>query len=193
MATERPLSVDVIALTQERVIRPAIFIYADFPSQVKRIWTGNGPVEFRGETWDGIGEVLSIESIRETADTSAQGLACKIAAVPDEVIDMLVNDEYQGRDVEIWLALWDESEQVLYSMEQPLWAGFLDSDDVEASKESRTVTIRAEHDLVDILRSRAVKYTDMDQKYLYPTETDTGLNKIAAIQDKQAPWGRKVV
>lgn len=193
MATERELTVEVLALIAAEVVRPVFFIFADFPSTPKRVWTGQGNIQFQGFLWTGVGEVIAFESIRETTETGAQGLKFTINGAPQALLDMVVEDDYQGRDVEVWFAFYDATETTIYAPARPLWAGKLDSDEIQIGKDGRTISILAEHDLVDILRSRGVRYTSADQKWLYPEVTDTGLDKIPLLQDKSIPWGRTQV
>jgi hypothetical protein len=194
MSAERSLSAGVIALIQAKEIRPVLFIRAEFPSGTKRYWTGEGDIDYdiiiSPETWEGVGDVIGFESFDEDIDTAAKGLAARINGLSTEFADDLLNSDYQGGEVVIYLGFWNPEETGIAALDDPLWRGTLDSDESTVDGEKSSIVIRGEHRLRDILRKREFRYTDQDQQLLYPGEGDTGMNKIEQIQDTSIPWGR---
>lgn len=190
MSTERLLSVELISLVQQNVVRPVLFVFADFPSGARRLWTGISDISWDGHTWEGVGGAIGFETVSETMDTAAKGVSAKLNGLDSTLVSAIINDQYQGRDAIIYLAFWNDDETELEAMPEPLWRGTLDTDEIEDDGAKSTLTIKAEHRLVDILRKREFRYTDRDQQLLYPSGGDTGLNKVEAIQDLQVPWGR---
>lgn len=190
MSAERTLTPTLIARIQQGIVRPVLFVFADFPSGAQRLWTGIGNITWSGHTWEGVGGAIGFETVSETMDTAAKGISAKLNGLDPDMVSRLVNDAYQGRDAIIYLAFWNDDETSLEAMPEPLWQGSLDTDEVEDDGKTASITIAAEHRLVDILRKREFRYTDRDQQLLYPGQGDTGLNKIEAIQDLQIPWGR---
>lgn len=193
MSSERALTPEVIALIEAEVVRPVLFIFADFPSGAVRIWTGIGPITFQGNTYTSAGGVISIEPLTETADTAAKGMVVHVNALQLSYVQKLTNDSYQGRKAVIFLAFWNEAEDTLYTSPGPWWEGFMDTDNGSYDGVSANLSISCEHDLVDILRKREWQYTDADQQALFADESsvvDTGLTRIPKIQDLTIPWGR---
>lgn len=189
-SAERILSAELIARIQAKVVKPVILMFADFPSGAKRVWTGVGPIEWGGHTWEGVGGAIGFEAVSETTDTSAKGITARINGLSADFAAAIVNDAYQGREATLWLGFWDDAETDLEVMEGPLWSGMMDTDQLEDSGNTASLAIQAEHRLVDILRKREFRYTHRDQQLLYPGQGDTGLNKIEKIQDVTIPWGR---
>lgn len=188
--SERALSAELITRIQAGTVRPALFIYADFPSGAKLYWTGTEPIEWDGETWLGGGAAIGFETFSETVDTAARGMRARINGVDLAFAEALTAEAYQGRAIAIYLGFFNAAENNLEVMEGALWQGSMDTDELEAGKDSISLVISAEHHLTDLLRKRGYRYTDADQQALYPSGGDTGLNKIPYIQELAVPWGR---
>lgn len=189
----RNLSPAVVSLILAKKVKPAIFLYGDFPSGARRIWTGRGNyTDDEANVWVGTGALVAIKSIQETVDTAAQGLEVTLDGLDDSLILELTGQPYSGRSAEVLLGFWDFNVLPLRvtMLEEPLWRGFLDTDDVTMGEKENSLTIFCEHRLVDLLRKREVRYTDQDQQYLNPGEGDTGLSKIEVIQDRSVTWGK---
>ena len=186
----RDLPAAVLERILARVVRPAVLLYADLPEGARRVWTGRTPITFDGHTWEGVGEVLSLSGLGENTETLARGISLRLNGMDPDMAAAIVSQPYQGRDCAVWLGFWDEDRTDLSIMSRPYFEGRLDSDDMEENGDSANLTLRAEHHLVDQLRSRPWRYTEADQTALHPGETDTGLLHIAGIQDLQLPWGR---
>ena len=187
--SERALSAELISRIQAGVVRPCLFIYADFPSGAKRYWTGVDAIDWDGETWEGGGAAIGFETFSETVDTSARGMKARVKGVDLDFANALVAEAYQGRAIAIWLGFFNEAEDDLEVMEGALWQGSMDTDEIEAGKDTISLVISAEHHLTDLLRKRGYRYTDADQQALYPEAGDTGLNKIPYIQDLAVHFG----
>jgi hypothetical protein len=53
--------------------------------------------------------------------------------------------------------------------------------------DSLSITVSAENKLIILNRDKVLRYTDQDQKRLFPN--DKGLEYVASIQDKPLTWG----
>lgn len=193
MPSERTLSPEVLAMIAAELLEPVVFLFADFPSQPRRIWTGKGDYNDGTNVWTGVGGIIGIESISETVDTGAQGLKVSLNGLDQDLVNQLTSDAYQKERCEILLGFWDRTSTNapdIVMLPEPLWRGVLDADDVMFSAKAANLTIYCEHRLVDILRKREWRYTDRDQQLLNPGEGDTGLSKIEQIQDLEITWGR---
>jgi len=187
----RSLDPIIIQRLLEKVIRPVLFIFADFATNPQRLWTGCGDILFMGETWKGIGALIGFETIPETVDTSSQGITAKLNGLDTDIIAALIGDDYQGREATIFLGFWDENRDNLEALDDPLWRGILDTDSVKDNGKTSELSITAENELVDQLRRRDFRYNQQSQNLLHPVTTDTGLNKIESIQDVKIAWGRQ--
>jgi len=188
---ERNLSSDVIALIVAKKVKPVVFLFADFPSGARRLWTGSGSYNDGVHTWQGIGGVVKIGSVGETTDLAAQGIKVTLSGLEESLVNSILNEEYQGHRAEMWLGFWNATTVIL--PEEPIWRGTLDTDDSTIAAQGTELTINCEHRMVDILRKREIRCTSQDQKYLHPDVVDTAFDRIEIIQDKKAPWGPQPV
>lgn len=107
----RDLFAGVAALLTERVVRPLLFIKAEFPSKTKRIWTGLGQIGFADQTWEGVGEIAGLDVFSESLDSAARGISCTFEATQeDDILSLILGDEYQGSVVTVFLSFWDTSQ-----------------------------------------------------------------------------------
>lgn len=198
----RNLTPEIIELISAKKVEIALFLYADFPSGVRRLWTGLGNyTDPFANTWQGIGGIITIEQVQETTDTAAVGINCTLNGLEPSIVNSVVQENYQGRRAELLIGFWKRPGEgdssagivppaVLVFPEEPIWRGTLDTDESTISRTETSLTIKCEHRMADILRRREFRYTNRDQQLLYPTFGDTGLSHIEAIQDLTIPWGR---
>ena len=193
MSTVRNLSATALGRISAREVRPAVFLYAGLPSGDRRVWTGPGPVEWGGHTWEGVGEVLALEGLGEDADTYARGITLRLAGMDPDLAAEIAGQPYSGSPCAVYIGFFDPGTGGgLEVVEAPLFEGILDSDDMEDSGDAADLTLRAEHRLVDVLRQRSWRYTQGDQDALRQSgdPADTGLRHMPGLQDLQMPWGR---
>lgn len=170
------------------VVRPVLFVYADFPDATVRFWSGLGVIEWDGQTWYGAGSMLAIEDITETTDSAQNGLSAKLSGIPSSIFTSVSLGNYQNRAAAVWLGAMDEQAQL---MMEPInfFRGVLDSDQIEDDGTNVVITISAESRLSDHLRARVFRYSHEDQQTLYPSANDLGLEFVAALQDAEIKWG----
>ena len=53
----RDLSPEFLAAIRADSVVPALLVYLDFAADPFRAWTGLGPVEWLGHTWQGVGNL----------------------------------------------------------------------------------------------------------------------------------------
>ena len=190
MFAERYLTQDIIDRLETGQILVDIFIFADFPDNPQRIWTGTHDIEWDGHTWTGYGPILEIADIAETTDTGAAGITINLATANTDYAMQIMTSAWQNRRFEIYLALWDAARETFATVPNVLWAGYLDTDSITESRGSVSVQLSVEHEQSDILRKRNYRLTQQTQAWLYPNDVDDLLANIEAIQEKQMPWGR---
>lgn len=198
MSSVRNLSPEIVALIIQKVVRPAVFLYADFPTGAVRVWTGPYDYQEDSETlWQGVGGIISLDSFSETTDSGSQGIRVRVDGLNEEMLTKLRETSYQGREAYALLAFLNVETQELVFCDEPLWKGTIDKDESSRGKDEIVLAIYFEHRLADVLRKREWRYTDRDQQELYPPETgeepDTFLDKMELIQDLSVPWGRTQV
>ena len=187
--SERGLSEGLKSEIAKSVVSPLLLLKADFDDGPVRVWTGVGEIEWNGETWNGLGNLLSVDPVQEQIDGSAQGLKIVLSGLDSTFFSPVLLGDYQGRRGEIYFGAIREDGTVI---ESPylLFSGLLDSDETEDDGEVSTLTINVESRLADLLRKREFRYTHQDQLALNPGSNDDGLKFVPALQNLGLKWGR---
>lgn len=184
----RDITAGVSTATDAATAHPAIFVFFDFASGPLRVWTGYGDYTLGGETFSGVGDLGSISPIEEGKSISARGVSLTISGVPSERVSTALNrKEYHNRPVTLWLALFGADGSTLIADEVQIFSGRLDTMTINDAGETSTITVTAESRLIDLERPRELRFTDQEQKRLFPG--DRGLEYVAGLQGKDIPWG----
>ena len=187
----RTLTSVMTAVTTADIVRPAYFVRMIFDSgespNVLNIWSGVGDLAYGGNTYTGVGDLLSISEIKETSDISATGINVSITGIKSSFIVIAKNHEYQGRALTVSLGAFD-SVVALIADPVILFSGFMDTMIIAENAEYSTITVSVENKLIAFERSKIRRYTAEDQKIDYPA--DKGFEFVTAIVQKDILWGR---
>jgi hypothetical protein len=171
------------------LIQPYIAAYMDFSGSAVRLWTGNASKsfsdDFGGGNYQGIGTLGTLSAVTETTEVSAKSVDLTLSGIPTEYVSLALNDNYRGRQVAIYLILFNTA---MTTYEQiTLFRGRMNQLVINESGELSTITVKCENRLIDLNRPSDLRYTDEAQKELYPT--DKGLEFVASMADKSIYWG----
>ena len=187
----RTLTSGMLGVTTADVVRPAYFVRMVFDSgespNVLNLWSGVGDLAYGGNTYTGVGDLLSISAVAESSDMSATGINVSITGIKSSFIVIAKDHEYQGRPLSVSLGAFDANGALIAD---PLivFSGFMDTMTIAESGSTSTITISVENKLIAFERSRVRRYTAEDQKIDHPT--DKGFEFVTAIVEKEIIWGR---
>jgi len=187
----RTLTSGMLGVTTADVVRPAYFVRMVFDSgespNVLNLWSGVGDLAYGGNTYTGVGDLLSISSVAESSDISATGINVAITGIKSSFIVIAKDHEYQGRPLSVSLGAFDANGALIAD---PLivFSGFMDTMKIAESGSTSTISISVENKLIAFERSRVRRYTAEDQKIDHPT--DKGFEFVTAIVEKEIIWGR---
>jgi len=184
----RDLTAGFIAEIEGDQLSPILMTAASFDSGIIRTWTGYGDLVYEGNTFQGIGDLLSIESVEETQELSPTNVRFILNGIPTATLSLALTENYQGRRIEAYFGVMDSS-NVLIADPYLIFAGRMDTIDITDSGETCTISVNAESDLIDLKTNRERKYTAEDQKSTYAG--DKFFDFVAQITDIQLPWGVK--
>lgn len=165
-----------------------LFIELDFDSGTLYLNNSGLDYTWNGQTWLGAGRVGSINPIEEGAALQVYSLTMTLSGIPNDLITIALTESYQGRAAKIWLAVLDDNHNVIDTC--LAYAGRMDVMLIEMDQTS-TITLTIESRLADWDRARILRYTDGDQRALYPG--DTGLLYVAQMVQVELPWGNKTI
>lgn len=182
----RQLTPAFIAAIQAKEVYPALLLRGEFDSGNLLLWTGLGQIEVGGETYTGAGTLLGIDPVEETASIQSTGTKLTLSGISSQVVSLAMQEPYQGRLVEIWLALFTAG-NVLIDDPSILFSGRADQMVLSDEGTTCSIVLTAENRFVDLQRARIRKYEDQDQKIDYPA--DRGFEFLSVIQDVPLKWG----
>jgi len=166
-------------------IEPFFAIKLNFDSGAVRLWTGYGEITVASETYIGGGELLNITPVEETVEIAARGVAMSLNGIDASLVTVALSENYQTRSAKIFLGFLSSGSVV--SDPYLAFDGRMDVMSIDDAGETASISLSAESRLIDLERARERRYTSDDQKLRHPN--DTGLDFIAALQDKEIAWG----
>lgn len=204
----RDVSPAVLNSLDDEVVYPFYAIELLFDDdKVLRMWTGYGTLFFEGVNYYGTGQILTVDTVEETAEISARGATLTLSAVPANVLSLALSEPYQGRVCNIYFGMFtsgnlltesdafivqeDGSKILLQTQDTGLtqiFSGYMDQMNIDEGADSTTMTLTVENKLVDLERVRVARFTSAYQKSIY--SGDKGLDFVEDLQDKNIVWGK---
>ena len=181
----RGLSNDMVTEVSASQLSPILLASLSFATPV-HIWTGYGTITVGSTAYLGIGTLGSISPVEETTDLAARGISMQLSGVPTAMLAVALTENYQGRECSVLFGALQAS-GALVSSPVTIFSGRMDVMSINDDGKNATIGMSAENKLVDFRRPREVRYTDQEQKNLFPS--DKGLEFVTAIQEKQIYWG----
>jgi hypothetical protein len=181
----RSLTTTLLNALDDEVIRPFFAVELQFDSAPLRIWTGVGTATIDGEEYTGLGNLLAVSPVEETAEISARGATLTLSGVPSDVLSAALTEPYQGRVCKIFLGVLSGTS---YSGLTEIFSGYMDVMLISEGAETSTVELKVESKLIDLERPRTRRYTSAFQKSRFPS--DKGFDFVESIQNTDTFWGR---
>lgn len=148
-----------------------------------RVTTASIDIEHGGFTWIG-GRGITVDKVLEQGG-EVQAMRFSLSGVPSEMLAVALGTQIQGRRVRAYTALMDPDTQAIVDV-MPLWSGTLDQMPINHGTESSVVSVTAEHVAIAMSRPHGARYTDADQRRLYPG--DRCLEYLVAQATHQDVW-----
>jgi len=205
----RELDIGTLQNIEEDVVRPFFAVELKFDdAQVIRMWTGQGTLVLPdGTNWVGLGTLLEVSNVEETAEIAVKGATLTLSSVPQEILSLALSEPYQGRVCNIYFGTFSLGRLLLqsdfYILQQDgsrinlqtgeagfneIFSGYMDQMNIEETAETSTIQLTVENKLVDLERARVARYTSGYQKSTY--SGDLGFDFVEDLQDKPVLWGR---
>ena len=167
-------------------IRPFGAVKFAFNSGTLALNTTPYTITIDGIDYLGVGALGEISNVEETTEMKSQRVSLKLTGMDPAFVQIALGEHYQGVRTSIWLGLLDADHHLL---DTPVLAfsGQLDTLDIKAGAEA-TIIATIESRFADWERPRIRRFTDADQKDLYPS--DRGLEFVSKVTDMELVWGR---
>jgi len=205
----RKLDIGTLQNIEGDIVRPFFAVELLFDgNEVIRMWTGQGTLVLpNGTNWVGLGTLLDISKVEETAEMAVRGATLTLSSVPSEVLSLALSEPYQGRVCNIYFGTFSDGSLLLesdfYILQQDgskinlqtgeagfneIFSGYMDQMNIEETADTSTIQLTVENKLVDLERARVARYTSGYQKSNY--RGDLGFDFVEDLQDKPVLWGR---
>lgn len=176
---------------------------AVLPIGTSRLCTLNSRVKWRGNTFLGSGDLISIEVISSSTELRVQSFRVGFSYLNADMFDpsTLTKDTFLGRPIRLWYCPFRVSSTDFVDpnldtdprfIGNPIQfaEGTLDEDELidNPNEGSGSFRFRVVNHLDLLNKENNLLYTSDHQKYLHGDD-DLALDNIAAIQDYQFKWG----
>ena len=162
-----------------------IAVEAKFDSGNIRVWTGIDDITIGGNTYTGVGDLLSISSVEDTNELSSNGLTLSLSGMNKEVLDIALTENFQNRIVNLFMGFLTGKNES--AGEFQLYSGRITDMSINDGPRANTITIETENRLVDLTRPSNLRYTAEAQQNLF--SGDKGMDFVADIQEAIIIWG----
>jgi len=185
----RPITAALLSALSAERIYPLLLVEAEFDSGPLRLWNGDGVLPALGDTWTGVGLLLSVSQIEETSEIRATGAQIGLSGIPSNMLSIVLAEDYQGRPARLYIGAFDVASGAIVVDPLMIFSGTIDTMPISESGETAQVVASIESRMIRLEKASRRRYTAADQRLEYPD--DTGLDHVVAIQDAQIVWGQK--
>ena len=184
----RPITAAVTTAVNQSQITALLFVELDFASGDLHLTTAGHDVVWNGLTWTGVGALGVVEAIKEDVGLQANGIKMGLQGVDTSIIAIALSEDYQGRAARIWCAFVNIDTGAIVADPVGPWTYRMDHMEIMDGGDNATVMLQLESELAAWDRPNIKRFTDADQKRLYPN--DKGFEFITAATISTLSWGR---
>lgn len=182
----RGLSTANVTASQASHKRPLFFLELQFVSGTWRSHNGLGSFTWGGQTWAGVGDIVSIGPIEEGDDLSPFGVEIKLSALNSTILGYAQDEEIYGQRVIIYQGFIDDN-GALVDTPDDYWSGSMETMTIELGGDTDSITLTAESELAVHDKANGALFTDEDQQARY--SGDTGFQFLDQMEDAKVQWG----
>lgn len=185
------MSSAMLAALTSTELNLAIFIEATFATGTVYLWSGIGPISWNGNTWTGLGALLSVSPSEETSTVEAKGLQLTLNGFDATLLPDVMNEFALLQPVTVYLGCFSSGSLIA----SPLitFSGRMDEPTVSVSSDENdrtvgTISINCESPLADMNVAVDRRYTIEDQQADWPG--DLGFSFVDQLQEITINWGQ---
>jgi hypothetical protein len=183
-----------VAANANAVVLPhvpyVLFTDFDFVSGHIRLNSFDREFSFGSNTYTGLGNLVGIGPVKETADLSADHLDFSLTHVPNSAMADTLTQTYHGRSASLYVGYLND-DLALVGTPHLLWEGRMDSLKVRSEEGSSIINLVCENRLVLWNKSAGWLYSHEHQREFDPD--DLFFDQVASLPNKVAKWGEETV
>jgi len=182
----RDITATTLAAAQASSINPVIFVKLEFDGGNVNVHSELGDITFNSDTYNGVGKLGAVGAADEVSDLSLTSIVLTLSGIPNDLVSILFNQQYQGRTATIFLGYLNLTTRVLVDTPTIIFKGIIDTADfAQGDKFSINLSIGSRFAAWDKPITR--RYNNADQQSRYPA--DKGLQYIEQTTNKTIIWG----
>lgn len=185
----RTIISSILNALDDAEVSPFYAVELFFDTDTVRVWTGYGDITVTsgsGQTYNGIGDLLSISDVQESQDISAKGINLTLSGIPSNLLVHALNTPYQGRLCNIHFGFINWSSPANQNA-MLAFTGYMDTMNIDEGPETSTIVTSVESRLIDLERPRNRRYTSENQKQRH--SGDLAFDFVESLQNQRLQWG----
>jgi len=164
-------------------------VQAEFDNDVLRVNTTAGDVVFDGNTYQGVGTLLSMSAFEDTAELKSAGLTIGLSGLDPSILSHSLTNDYHNRPITVFTGFLDGGGENAGAVMTSFKGRMTSMQITEDPNGANTITVNCENRLVDLKRPCNLRYLKESQKLI--DSTDTGFNRMERIQTAEILWGKE--
>ena len=156
------------------------------PVVTERLHSGLGTITWGSNDWTGVGELFSMDSVKEDQGLSPQRVALGLSAASSDMLDIVFNTNYYRRPCKVYLGAL--SSGALVADPSQIFSGFIETIEMTMGGND-SITLTAESELILFKRSRNVRFTNAQMQDEY--SGDLGLQFLDSVATQKVVWRGK--
>ncbi|MEG3640684.1 hypothetical protein [Magnetococcus sp. PR-3] len=184
----RDLTVGMQSAMEAKLVSPIALVSMETAGGTIYVWSGNGELQWNGQTWQGVGDLGGISAMQEAQELRANNITLTLNGVSSSLIAMALADLRQGKRVSVFLGALDPASTVMIADPVEMFGGLTDVPTIDASGDTCTIGISVESRLIRLEKNTARRWTHEDQQIRSPG--DRGFEYVPSLQDMEITWGR---
>jgi hypothetical protein len=168
----------------------------DFSGGMVRYTTWPADVSSGGNTYTGLGVLVEIAALHESADTAAERLSVSLSVADPAMLALAMGDPatYRGRAAQLWLQLFDDTMQPAGAAKMR-WRGYMDKLQIsrtpagergDGNSSGRIEMICSRAGMARARNADGLRLADAQQQARYAG--DTGLRYVRSLVEQPVPW-----
>jgi hypothetical protein len=149
------------------------------------VHSGIGSITYDGNTYTGVGDLGSIDSVGESEDLRPMNVRLSMSGVSSQYITEALDSGNYGDVITIYKG-YRQDDGTLVDDPWILWSGTYEHAQI-LEDDTATVTITAVHDLAILDEADGSRFTDEDQKQRYAS--DNGFEYVHLQAEMKLMWG----
>jgi hypothetical protein len=135
----------------------------DFPSAVIRLAAAPFDIIIGGETYLGLGQLVSVSGVQEAVELRSYGLTAQLSGIPRDAVALALTEAYRNRPAQLWEVVFDPATWQPVADPILMFRGRMDQMLVEVGG-TCTVSVQLESRLRDWERAAGVLATHEEQQ-----------------------------